>query len=708
MPPAVRRASGPLGGPGDGRLWNIPSPVRSFVDRKTEMKRLYAKLLGTTTESAVQILTLYGLGGIGKTQLARAYAHRYFKNYRLGWWISAETVPAAEAGLADLALRLGAPADLQTGQLAAHAHSLLAERSEWLLIFDNSTSPSDLGPFLPALGRGHVLITSRNTAWGGVAEPMSVELLPLDAAVELLLLRSGDPDQDSARALAEELGQLSLALEQAAAYCAECRVSLAHYLRIFRTRRADLLTRGRPLAYEGTVDTAFSLLVGQLHDTQPAAVQLLSFCALFAPDQIPVYKILDHPAQLPAPLRDAAADPVDGPEVIGALYRNSLLTPDTDRGESARIHRLVRDIAFDHIPETDRPELVSAAIEVMAALFPNTPGALETRSTCVQLLPHAYSLIVHGSRLGVTTLSFADLLDRVAYYLLVWTTETERASELQEQSLGIRRRIPPLDSPATATCLNGLATAMRHMGNLDRSRELHEQALAMHYRVHPGDHPDTSTTLTDLSFTCSRLEDGESARRYGEDALAMRRRLYRGDHVDIIVSLNDLGVALRSLGRESDALVLHEEALAMARRLYADDHPEAAQSYYELGVTMRLLGDYRQAFEFARKGLEMRERLHPGDHRHTARSLHDLAVTSRLLNQLNNARSLHERALSMRERLHHGDHPETVQSLLELSATEEQSGNSLKAAALKNRALRIQDRLARRDSATPPNHTTDN
>jgi hypothetical protein len=189
------------------------------------------------------------MGGIGKTQLARAYAHRYRDEYRLGWWTPAETPLTTTTALAELAVRLGAAVGLSQSQQLTYAREALAERDRWLLVFDNTTDPAALEPFLPAFGNGHVLITSRCSAWHGLADPTPVDLLPLDAAAELLRERSGDPDQQAAETLAEELGQLPLALEQAAAYASRQQLSLTGYLQVFRARRAELLARGQPLAY---------------------------------------------------------------------------------------------------------------------------------------------------------------------------------------------------------------------------------------------------------------------------------------------------------------------------------------------------------------------------------------------------------------------------------------------------------------------------
>ena len=291
------------------RVWTIPPPVRSFTGREDQLAALHTQLTGQGAATLVPTAALTGMGGVGKTQLALAYAQRYRADYQLGWWVPAETELGIVTALADLGVVLGLPADLPPAELAAGARDGLGERSEWLVIFDNAPDPAAVAEFLPGAGGGHVLVTSRNSAWQGIADPVPVDLLPLGSAVELLLRRTGDLDEQAAAQLAEALDRLPLALEQAAAYAATERLRLARYLELFKERHAELLALGRPLAYQGTVDATFTLALDQLRAANPAAGQLLELCALLAPDEIPLPLLFSEPRLLPEPLAAAVADP---------------------------------------------------------------------------------------------------------------------------------------------------------------------------------------------------------------------------------------------------------------------------------------------------------------------------------------------------------------------------------------------------------------
>jgi predicted ATPase len=139
---------------------------------------------------AVVAHALYGLGGVGKTQLALEYAHRYAADYDLTWWIPAENPVTIADTLAQLGPRLGLDAAVvERDRLVPAVLDSLRKRDRWLLVFDNAEQPDDIAPFQPAGGRGHLLLTSRNPAWGAIAKTMRVDVLPHDQAIELLLRR---------------------------------------------------------------------------------------------------------------------------------------------------------------------------------------------------------------------------------------------------------------------------------------------------------------------------------------------------------------------------------------------------------------------------------------------------------------------------------------------------------------------------------------
>jgi Domain of unknown function (DUF4062)/Tetratricopeptide repeat len=506
-----------------GRPWTIPPPVRSFTGRDEQLTALHTQLTGQGAATLVPTAALTGMGGVGKTQLALAYAQRYRADYELGWWVPAETELGMVTALADLGAELGLSAELAPAELAAGARDALGGRSGWLLIFDNAPEPAAVAEYLPGAGGGHVLVTSRDSAWQGIADPVPVDLLPRESAVGLLLRRSGDADQQTAERLADALGRLPLALEQAAAYAATERISLARYLKLFEQRRGELLALGRPLAYQGTVDATFTLALDQLRAANPAAGQLLELCALLAPDEIPLPQLLSNPRLLPEPLAAAVADPLRHGEVAGVLYRQGLLTVDT--ADTARMHRLVQAVILAHLPEADRHQRLVDAVELLAELFPWESENPDEWPRSGQLLAHSQVVLNHARAEQLTSPALSQLLNRTGSYLWGRRLDVRLARELDEQALAMKQRLYDGDHLSVAGSVSNLANDLRALGEPGRARELDEQALAMYQRLYDGDHPHVVDSLYNLAIDLGELGDHERARELDEQALAMKERL---------------------------------------------------------------------------------------------------------------------------------------------------------------------------------------
>ena len=207
-----------------------------------------------TADTPVVARVLCGLGGVGKTRLALEYAWRHAEDYTARLFVGADSVEALQRNLAALCrpaiLDLPEQRETDEGKQRDAVLGWLRQHPGWLLILDNvdtEDAAAAVEALVPQLTGGHLLVTSRLTNWSASLTALPVDILSIDAAAEFLLERTDAKrrrladDAAQARTLAEELGCLALALEQAGAYIAQRRLSLKGYLEEWRSQRDKVL-----------------------------------------------------------------------------------------------------------------------------------------------------------------------------------------------------------------------------------------------------------------------------------------------------------------------------------------------------------------------------------------------------------------------------------------------------------------------------------
>jgi hypothetical protein len=341
----------PDGSRAGGPVLRLPPRLPLLAGREELLARLDDQL-GDGEGSGPRVVALCGLGGAGKTSVAVEYAHRHLGEVGVAWQLPAEDATVLAAGFGELAAQLNAGGAAGGGDPVAGVHSALAGyRGQWLLIFDNAPEQAAVRAFVPPAGNGRVLITSQSAIWPP-GQAVQVPVLSTEVAAVFLVSRAGDPDSQSAAALAGELGGLPLALEQAGAYVEAAGTTLAAYLAVFADRRADLLARGvTPAGHPVDVAATLGLALSRLEAEAPAAAGLLRLLACLAPEPVPLALLLSdaqaagdlHP-DVAAVLGPLLGDPVAAGDAVAALRRYSLVTPAGDG--LVLVHRLVQAVTL--------------------------------------------------------------------------------------------------------------------------------------------------------------------------------------------------------------------------------------------------------------------------------------------------------------------------------------------------------------------------
>src|SRR4051794_24480241 len=210
-PPFPRGGSAGGDGPGDRpafagalpEVWKVPPRNPRFTGRDGMLTELRRRL--HAGEGTLVVQALYGLGGVGKTQLAIEYAHRFAADYQLGWWIDAEQPVLIPDQLATLAARLNLPAGPTVADTVDRLLAELRHWDRWLLIFNNAERPADIAGYRPG-GAGHVLITSRYPGWSALGGRLEAGVLTRAEPIAPLRARITGMSEGLADKLASALG----------------------------------------------------------------------------------------------------------------------------------------------------------------------------------------------------------------------------------------------------------------------------------------------------------------------------------------------------------------------------------------------------------------------------------------------------------------------------------------------------------------------
>jgi tetratricopeptide (TPR) repeat protein len=653
----------------DLEVTNLPARNPDFAGRIAQLEKLHKTLAGGGQAAVVQAATVHGLGGIGKTQLALEYAYRYAVDYDVIWWVPSEQPAAIPGLLAGLAKRLGIPEQADQAELLASLWDELRGRDRWLLVYDNAQRPRELKPYRPPGGTGRVLVTSRVSIWERGTTALRLDVLNRDESVAFLRRRTGSDDNTTLAALAEALGDLPLALEQAAAYMDKSHTSPAHYLALYREHGAELLARGEPLTTEETVATTWQVALDRL-GTTPGAQELLCLCAFLAPDDIPRALPGEHAELLPEPLDTIVGRTLDYNEAIGALGGYSLVTVTED---ALMVHRLVQSVIRASLNPAEQQHWTGVAARLIKAAFPSGNIEVAAWPACAALLPHVLAVVDHGEALEVEAETIALLRMEAGFYL--WSRgQYRQALTLHEQALAGRQRVLGGDHPDTLTTLNSVGWIRHLLGDLPGARDLLKQALDARQRVLGPDHPDTMNSMSRLAEILRALGDLPNALELHEQTLGARRRMLRPDHPDILNAMNNVASTLRDLGDLPRALELHQETLDARRRVLGGDHPDTLTTMNSLALTRRALGDLPGACDLFEQTLHARQRVLGDDHPGTLLTKSNLASTLRDLGDLPRALELHQQALDARQRMLGPDHPDTLASTNNLAELRRELG----------------------------------
>ncbi|MBO0790906.1 MAG: tetratricopeptide repeat protein, partial [Ktedonobacteraceae bacterium] len=623
----------------------------------------------------LQPVALCGLGGIGKTQVALEYAHRYASEYRAIFWLAAENAESLIPSVQQIAEQLQLP-ECQAAEQALMVLAVqhwLATHPDWLLIVDNVEDLDVLETVLPSLQQGAILLTTRRQALGPLADVLEVPSMSREEGVCLLLARARrlqgatpphtlppeTPATTGAAELVTLLEGLPLAVDQAGAYIEETGCRVAEYLERYRLQRKHILARrGIGGAHPASVSTTLRLSVERIARQHPAAGDLLHLCAFLHPEAIPEELFQEGAAHLGPTLSSLVADPYQFDLAMATLRSASLVTRSPE-AKTLSLHRLVQAVLQDQMEPASIRLWSERAVSMVHAAFPN--GTFETWASCERLLAQALACVSLIEPSSSTLPLAAELCFKAGGYLVARGRYPE-AELLLEQAVTLGERQHGPDHAALIPRLEKRAELSWRQGKYEQTEALLRRMLQLGEQQLGPTHPQTANTLNNLALLyCSQGKYAAAEPLY-QQALDIRMQRWEPTHLKIAEILGNLALLYWSQGKYAAAEASYLQALRIEEQQLGPDHPQTANTLNNLAATYSHQGKYQQAEHVYSQALRIREQQLGPEHPSTASTLNNLAELYGKQGNYEQARPLYQQARRILEQRLGPEHPEVAET----------------------------------------------
>lgn len=638
-------------------VWGgVPRRNTRFTGREGLLNEAYHALQEAGPGAGV--VTLHGMSGVGKTQLAAEYVYRFGAEYDVVWWVPADRRAIYRQNLAELAPELGLSTGAEYGERLRAVRDALRRgepHSHWLLVLDGADEPEQIWDLVPT-GPGHVLITSRNPEWGEHnSNLLEVPVYRRDESVAFIRRRAPRLTHTEADQLAEALEDLPLLLDQTAGWLNDSDMSIEEYIELLQggiDQDVVKVSRDFPVAFQ----TAWSILLNKLKETVPESIDLLRLCSFFAPGSIPVRLLKEMPpGELPEQLTGLMNDPLLWNRAISQLRQYSVVRLESHEsvdeeasstGESLYLHRMVHQIVGKDMPERDRKEFIDVVRRALAAADPGRPIDATQWPAYAEITPH---------------LKWADVLEST--------------------------------DPAVHTLVLNCLRYMYFSGEYRAGIKLGERAMTAWRDLLGGTHPrlwDLSYNLANLMRAVGDYAGTEAMERAVVDHLRAERG---GQDLEHLRAASGLAADLRGLGRYEEALEMSGWILSTYRELLGETDSRTVNAQNNLAISLRLLGRYEESRELNRRTLEARRQLLRARHSWTLISEINYATDLRLLGRYSEAESLQGQSARVHRIVLGEDNPQTLLAEHNLALCRYRSGERAKAAPAFTRILERCERV---------------
>ncbi|KAL4870668.1 hypothetical protein BDV12DRAFT_195147 [Aspergillus spectabilis] len=610
-----------------------------FVDRALVLDQLYDR---TTIIGKTPRIALFGLGGVGKSQIAIEFAHKIWAEARASvFWVSASSMDRFREGynaIFDEYIQPGS--DANCDKLPCVKDWLEKRSNDWILIIDNADETSLFEPtkqakgspsileFLPGSQHGVILVTARNRAAGvkftkGAANAL-IEVKPMTTEESKRLIKNNIADyvleESEMDGLSELLGHLPLAIVQAAAFMQENSMSVGEYIKLYNDSEEtsmDLLcepfeTPGRDTGVPNAVATTFIVSINQIKERDPKAIEVLNLIAFLDRNDVP-QSLIQH----------CIKRPLDLTKALGILKAFSLIVPTGGKGNFS-FHRLVQLVLRKWlILQSKYEERAIHAMELLDEVYPN--ATFENWGTCAAYLPHAQSVLSLIPELqGESRRKRIHLQEGIAYYF--WSQgRSEEAEKLDVELVEDKKKEFGPEHPETLESIAGLASTYYDQARWTEAEKLDSFIVETRKRVLGPRDRLTLTSMSNLATTIEtqgRLEEAEKLRI---NILETATSEFGEDDEQTITAMANLGSIYLDTHRLEEAARLTQHVLRFRMKQFGPEHQFTLTSSSILSEIYKAQGKLEEAEKLALQTWKTRKAALGEEHPETYASMAVLA-----------------------------------------------------------------------------------
>jgi|GEM_PF-3587382 len=672
--------------PGKERFFLVPRGWNPFLQHQAIWLNRIGATLASAGKAAVEQtkpdehLALTGLGGIGKTAMAAAYARLHATDYPGGvYWLQADL--GLGLALRELAekMDLDLAPDLTDEQVKNRVLFELRQRPKKLLVLDNVEDPAFVAEFTQETA-AHLLVTTRRSDVG--LPPVVMRLPREEEALSIFLAYANKEigglnpaEQGAAFEICRRVQFLPLALEIMGKVARRIAlVDLAEDL-------DDVLTRQAQTHFKGQTSVLAALKLAEQQFDPPKAREAIKYIAYLHPEYVD--------RELLAGL--IGLKPKETGRLLEALADWSIVQPNPEGGYT--VHRLVQEAAREMDQDRAAGKRVVEILDGMI-LVVSKKGEYQK----------AYGLIPHLLHISLLAMGVEREEDFPSNYALSsWATYLYNSGlyapsdTLHRSCMARTGRAKGEEHPDYATHLTNLAVALQAQGKFAEAEGLYRRALEIGEKTVEDERHSYATRLNNLAAVLQDQGKFTEAEGLYRRTLKIDEKTIGTEHSEHAKHLNNLAMALNAQGKFTKAEGLLRRILKIDEKTIGTEHSEHAKHLNNLAMVVQAKGNYAEAEGLYRRATEIDQKTIGPRHPHYATHLNNLAGVLQAQGKYAEAVRLHRRALEIDEKTIGTRHPGYAIHLNNMAGVLGAQGKHTEAEPLLRRVVEIENKSLGQD-----------